>query len=453
MTASVHIVHCVDTEGPLFEGLDAKFERLERICGVRLEPTPENWDMVMRGQADLGAKADLVREVFTSHLNRYMEDWEQVDAMLEGATAPAFRLGLPDSEGQGYAFSWFCMDHAGYKANPRRRATGYHAIFDHYQALLARSGNGRDGIHWHFHPMSTYKEANRCATSLLNSPEVIEALTRRVIERHWFPSCYRAGFHAERPDIHWFLEQFVPFDLSNTSVENPGEIERHGDFAGGRFGDWRRAPRDWSPYHPAHDDYQTPGQCRRWIARCLNVLNRFAGITQAEVDRAFVQAREGRPALLAIGSHDWRDLRPEVDHFRSLIASAARRFPGVPFKYCDALEAMRAVALGGRLGEPLKLRLALARDGRGRPVRLSIETASGKVFGPQPFLALQTRSGRFIHDNLDFSTDLRSWSYAFDADTVPPEDLEAVGVGAADQYGNTFVEVLRSEVLVAGAGR
>ena len=51
-------------------------------------------------------------------------------------------------------------------------------------------------------------------------------------------------------------------------------------------------PQEWNIYHPSHDDYQTPGNCRRWIGRALNVLNRIASINQREIDNAFIQAQK-----------------------------------------------------------------------------------------------------------------------------------------------------------------
>ena len=42
MNKKLYIVHCVDTEGPLHEPLDATFERLFDIYNVRLEATKEN---------------------------------------------------------------------------------------------------------------------------------------------------------------------------------------------------------------------------------------------------------------------------------------------------------------------------------------------------------------------------------------------------------------------------
>ena len=38
----VYIVHCVDTEGPLYESLSAKFERIKEVFNVNIKPTLKN---------------------------------------------------------------------------------------------------------------------------------------------------------------------------------------------------------------------------------------------------------------------------------------------------------------------------------------------------------------------------------------------------------------------------
>ena len=35
----VYIVHCIDTEGPLYESLKAKFDRIEDIFNIKIKPT------------------------------------------------------------------------------------------------------------------------------------------------------------------------------------------------------------------------------------------------------------------------------------------------------------------------------------------------------------------------------------------------------------------------------
>jgi len=73
---------------------------------------------------------------------------------------------------------------------------------------------------------------------------------------------------------------------------------------------------------------------------------------------------------------------------------------------------------------------------------IEVRTKRGKVFGPQPFLAIETRSRRFIHDNFDFSTSLDQWYYSFYGSTLPIEDVSRIGVAANDQYGNVCIKLI-----------
>ena len=52
----------------------------------------------------------------------------------------------------------------------------------------------------------------------------------KIIERDFFPSCFRAGFQAERPDSNLFLEQWIPFDITNMSCEDDQHLEDTIDF-------------------------------------------------------------------------------------------------------------------------------------------------------------------------------------------------------------------------------
>ena len=440
---TVHIIHCVDAEGPLYESLDATFDRLYELFGIRLEATKDNLRKIQGRLIDFGDKTDIIAEVFAPHHLNYNDTWEKIDAMLCRIMAPEFRNALTDSFGRGWVYNWHCVDHVGYIDNPRRRDMGIHKVFDHYNAVIKEAGSCQDSVHWHFHPMSIYREAHRCATSFINSPHLYEILCRRVIERQWFPAVFRAGFQAERPDSHWFLEQWIPFDASNWAYrEDDGVHDHQADIAGGRSGDWRLAPDDWSVYQPSHDNYQLPGNCRRWICRALDIRTRARELTQAEVDKAFARASKGQPTIMGITDHDFRDIASDVEFVREKIRTAAEKFPDVKFKFCEAVEGFRSAIYGPQAQyEPVKLAIRL--EGNDERRFLEVETAAGKAFGPQPFLAVKTRSGRFIHDNFDFDTTLTKWSYTFDYDSIRADDISAVGVATNDAYGNTFVQVIR----------
>jgi hypothetical protein len=443
---TVLIVHCVDTEGPLYEALEASFERIEELYGVTgIEKTRKNLDALKNKEIDLNGKEEIVAQTLNGHLINYNNTWPKIDAMLDRIMPNSFRCKVPDSLGQGWVFSWHCLDHVNFVNNPRRRAMGYHAIFDHFHDCVKSYPESRDALHFHFHPMSTYRDAHRCATSFVNSSHLWETICRRIIERDWFPSSFRAGFQTERPDSNWFLEQWMPFDYSNMAMDDPAEFDDSVDFRNGRSGDWRRAPADWSIYNPSHDDYQIPGNCRRWIARALNVMNRIAAIDQTEVDKAFGRAAAGKPTIMAVATHDFRDLGEEVDFLTGMIKDASERYPDVVFRYCEAVEAFR-LALGMDENEvkdnALDLDMVLHRNPVDDAPNLEITVRSGGVFGPQPWLAIETMGQRFIHDNLDFAEPGKRWCYAFHGDTLPLDDVRRIGVGAADKYGNFCTRVI-----------
>jgi hypothetical protein len=359
--------------------------------------------------------------------------------MLEDAMSSSFRKSIPDSKGNGWIYNWFCVDHVDYEVNPRRRDIGYHNVYDHYRHMCRETDSPEDGIHFHYHPQPFRREAHRCATHIwASSGSLIQVLSRRVIERHWFPVAFRPGFHVVRPDSHWFLEQYIPFSYASQAVETREADAAQFGLAAGRYGDWRRAPITWRPYHPSHDDYQVEGACRRWQARCLNVGTRYKLLEEDDVRLAFDEARAGNPVILSMTNHDFRDIRPDVDMTREMIVRVASDYPDVEFHYSEAVDAMRnALALEEQ--SPCDLDIEII------PVSESANVLDVKskvpTFGPQPWLALKTKSGTFHTDNFDIDQPFHRWQYVLDDDTFPMDALSAIGVAANNAYGSTTVSV------------
>ena len=432
---NLYVVHCVDAEGPLHESLDATFERLTEIFDLHIEPNEEALRKLQTGEFDLGS-GDLEKSVAETlnpaHL-KYMKTWEMLDAMLNRLDAPEVRLALPDSAGNGWKTSWHCLAHHGFdpRKNPRRRDLGVHAVFDHYRTRY-RDSRWKDGIHWHYHPVPRTRQANHCATHYFMAPAIFEIISRRILERLWFPCVNRPGFHTERPDSHWFLEQWMPFDIANTNMDNASDQP---DVGSGRFGDWRRAPKEWGIYHPHPDDYQRPGNCRRSISRSLYLGGRVYRIDQHEVDKAFAQARE-EPVVLAFFNHDFRDMVPDVHAMQNMIAKAAENFPDVNWRYADAAEAMReAQGLDDAPHPRIDLKLS-AINSSSHLVEIRLDRAP---FGPQPWFCYALRDGTVWHDNLDFSLDTNSWSYTFDEQNAQIEEVKLIGVATNARNGRTSV--------------
>jgi len=439
-TRPVYVVHCIDTEGPLHESVDATFQRLHDIFHLELEPSAGLLRRLQEGSVDLGGLESAVQKVVDPHLLTYNDSWSKVDAMLAEIMGEPFRRQTCDSAGRGWIYNWFCVDHVDYDVNPRRRDMGYHNVFEHYRALLRDSGSFQDGLHFHYHPHSFRREAHRCATHWWASSDSLhQVLSRRIIDHQWFPAAHRPGFHVIRPDSHWFLEQHIPFDFSNQAMVDSKEDGAQFGLLGGRFGDWRRAPITWEPYHPAADDYQIQGHCRRWIARCLNVGTRYRLLEERDVRQAFKEASEGKPVILAVTNHDFRNMAPDVNLTRELIEKVAGEYPDVPFLFSEAVTAMRSAL---NLDPLPACELDLSIECAGESAHVLKVQSSTPTFGPQPWLALKTVEGTYHFDNFDIDTPFHQWKYVFDEETFPLLALNAIGVAANNSFGTTTVAVM-----------
>jgi hypothetical protein len=433
----LYVVHCVDAEGPLYEPVEETFQRLKSIFNLDLPASQQLLEQLQRGIYDLG-DAELARKVARTLDPRqlaYLDDWGKIEAMLDRLDSDDVRFRLPDSGGGGWNVSWHCLAHFGFNParNPRRRDLGVHNIFDRYAARYGLDGK-HDRIHWHFHPIPFTGQANHCATHYLTDPAIYEIISRRVLERHWFPCVNRPGLNVERPDSHWFMEQWLPYDMGNNNVDCDSAQP---DLDHGRWGDWRRAPKDWVVYHPHHDDYQRSGQCRRAIARCLNLQARYHAITPAEVEAAFIAAAE-RPVVMSFTNHDFRSLVPGVLEMQDWLRDTAARHPGIEWVYADSATAMRG-ALGH--GDAPHARFTISLESNGGSHRLEVRL-DRDAFGPQPWLCLQTREGRILHDNLSFGLEPRQWFYEFDEESVPLGVVQRIGLATNTANGRTSVTTL-----------
>jgi hypothetical protein len=439
----VYIVHCIDTEGPLYESVDATFDRLREIFHLELPASQDLLQRLQAGEVPLEGLEAAVQKVVDPHLLAYNDTWDKIDTMLAKLLPESFRNRVPDSAGKGWIYNWFCVDHVDYDLNPRRRDIGYHNIFEHYSAQIRTTGSTQDGLHFHYHPHSFRREAHRCATHWWSSSNSLhQIISRRIIDHHWFPAAHRPGFHVIRPDSHWFLEQHIPFDFSNQATINSAEDGMQFGLLGGRLGDWRRAPATWEPYHPSADDYQVPGNCRRWIARCLNVGTRYRLLHEQDLQQAFAEAAEGKPVVLAITNHDFRDMEPDIDTFRQQVNKVVVDFPETPFLYCEAVDGMRAALELAPL-PPCELDLVLHKvDDHTHILKISSATPT---FGPQPWLALKTVEGTYYFDNCDIDVPFHQWQYVFDEETFPLAAVNAIGVAANNSFGTTTVAVMHPE--------
>ena len=55
----VYVVHHIDTEGPLYESLEALFERLNNVFEIQLEPSLKNLSLIKTNKLSFGQEKDL----------------------------------------------------------------------------------------------------------------------------------------------------------------------------------------------------------------------------------------------------------------------------------------------------------------------------------------------------------------------------------------------------------
>ncbi len=93
---AVYVVHCVDTEGPMTEPLEATWERIFAEDGVwmKVEPSRENLLKLQARELDLGVKPEIIDSLarkYSPENLAYLTTWRQIDASISKATSEKFR--------------------------------------------------------------------------------------------------------------------------------------------------------------------------------------------------------------------------------------------------------------------------------------------------------------------------------------------------------------------------
>jgi hypothetical protein len=432
----IYFVHCIDTEGPLDEDLTATFGRLKSIFDIDLPQSKENLKLIQEKKINLNGKEDLVAKCFDPKLLKYNRNWEDISNMLNIAMSKSFRNELIDDFNGGWVYSWHCMDHLGFLDNPRHKDIGYGNVFKFYNEKIKETSSFEDEINWHFHPLSITRHPLHAATSYTNSFDILTyILCRRIIEDNWFPTVNRPGFHSERPDSHLFLEQWIPYDYANQRYETD---DLQPDLTEGRFGDWIRSPKTWRGYNPNHFDYQSIGNCRRKIFRCLNIGTRLRQLNYEHIEEAYLEAKEFGNSIVAFADHDYRDIIPDVIYLRDLIRNLKKNHPDVLIKFSGAEAAAIAIENvdSSNLIKP-DFKINIVDN------KLIVELVDGEIFGSQPYLAIKTSGEKYYHDNFDIIDFGSKWQYVFDDQTILLKNISAIGVASAGRFGKYVVNVIK----------
>ena len=337
-----------------------------------------------------------------------LQDWAAVDRAMDKLFAPSFRSALRDTRGGGVRFGWFFLNWTGFTSNPMQRDLGYHKVRDHY---LARWGNALEELGdeecWHYHQPGPSGAANEWGFDWTASREYDHVISRQILERGWFPVCYRAGGTIMSPTSSRWIDAWFPFDYSNRA---PLKFEDTFDWSGG--------VDDWSIYHPDPEDFRLRGRGRRYMVRCMDLETRAYRITDAELRATFARAREGANAIVSVFEHDYRDIAKRLGDFLERFGAIAREHPDVSWTYAAPVEAVNHY-----LGRPEAPRLQLDAGFHDGVLHIA---ATEPLYQSVPWIAVRTAAGEVLHAEAGIlRTAEGRWTWE------PPADLEFLEVGVA----------------------
>ena len=70
---------------------------------------------------------------------------------------------------------------------------------------------------------------------------------------------------------------------------------------------------------------------------------------------------------------------------------------------------------------------------------LKVTITNGLPFGPQPYLAIKSKTGQYYHDNFDFGVFKKEYFYTFNRNTIELNKIDKIAVASNDKYGNSFI--------------
>ena len=160
---TVYIVHAVDTEGLLYESTKATFKRIEELFNIKFKiKNKKKLKELFKGK---GIPKKISKKKFFSainpHLLTYNKNWNEIKKMINQINDKKFRNKLPDSMekiGNSAGTVLIILDTNLIHEEDQLVTI---KIFDFYNNIIKKRKNLGDKVHFHFHPMTTYKESTQ----------------------------------------------------------------------------------------------------------------------------------------------------------------------------------------------------------------------------------------------------------------------------------------------------
>ena len=362
--------------------------------------------------------------------NELLKTWSDVDMAMDKLFINHFRHMYPDSKGNGLKIGWFFLTWTGFNTNPRKRDFGYHKVRDHYINRWAKlMGEFGDEQCWHYHHPSKSKIGNEWGFDWNENQEYSQIISRQVLDREWFPTCYRAGGTIHTVESSNWIDNWFPFDYSNRApISIPNII------------DWSKAKNDWSLYKPDIYDFTKQGFGRRYIARTLDLVTGAYSIDENEIRKSFERANRGEPTILAVFDHDYRDIADRMRNYLSEINRIAKSYPNVSWEYASPSDAICKSVQFEMAPKAIFVEAAIY----GKNLRI---WTTSPIHQNIPWIALEDENGEVKHLVEDVKQDSPiSW----EVDIMKYGSYAKIGIGVSTINGLSDTVIIQKEDGIFG---
>ena len=349
-----------------------------------------------------------------------LKNWGTVDNAMDKIFDSNFRSLYKDSLGNDFKVGWFFLTWTGFKTNPRGRDFGYHKVRDHYHErwgdLINKYG---DEECWHYHHPPRSGIGNEWSAEWESSEEYKYIISRQILERGWFPTCFRAGGTIMGPELSQWIDEWFPFDYSNRAPLKFNLM------------DWSDGLADWQPYRPDPTQFKRKGTGKRYMARCMDLKTGSYTTGEQDIAQAFKEASLRGSSILSVFDHDYRDIKNRIKQFLQKVNLIADRFPEVVWEYASPSEGI-INTLGCNTEESLRLEVVFTGN-------ILIINSSSKIYQKIPWVAIKDINGLVKQVDTGFQ---KISENAWELKINIKNDLKLIGIAASNQLGDSNVQLI-----------
>jgi len=351
--------------------------------------------------------------------NELLHNWSLVDGAMCKLFNSKFREKYVDSFGNNFKIGWFFLSWTGFKTNPRERDFGYHKVRDHYIKKwgkeIKRYG---DEECWHYHHPHISGVGNKWGLEWDSSIEYKKIISNQIVDRGWFPVCFRSGGTIMNYDLSKWVEKWFPFDYSNRAPLKFFEM------------DWSGGVTDWRPYKPDLKNFKKEGSGKRYMCRCMDLHTSLYTSGEKDIVEAFNEASKNGSSVLSVFDHDYRDIESRILDFLSKISLVSEKYKDVNWRFSSPSDAIINVTRNYYNSSSLILDLVILNE------ELLIKVSSN-IYQKYPWVAVKDNDGNIyqFEGPIDIISN-RFW--VLNVDTL--ENVDSLYVAVSNDFAQTAIK-------------